>query len=546
MGVLGAAMQWVRSQGASAWWALYVRGLAVLFGVSVLVLGTQTNPVVPATALLLLALLVPAGLLSAMEAGRSGGRPAASYTGTFLELLIVSFLVHETGGLSSFFYFFYVPVLIWGTAGRGLVAGVVGGWGAAFGYAAAVTMGAIPSTAMLPRAALLMLIGLLVGLMEQRRTEAMASSLRGAEELNRRAHIAAEIHATLIEMAEQNLSERARRLLHRSLRLAGAHLGLVSVLDVEGQPVVEARVDVDGAEPPRGEVLPNTAVLEAVLQSGLLQSAVDASTDARWVSVFGKDATGSAVLLPLRTEGRPFGALYLARREVHLFGDEHLDAVRSLAEMASASLRDAQVHTQAREFQLSMVNTLTAALEAKDPYTRGHSQRVASNAVAIATEIGLSAEEVERIRWASLLHDIGKIGTPEAILRKRGPLTDEERAVMNVHPERGASILQEMAPFRPLVDYVRYHQEAYDGSGYPQGLAGDAIPLGARIIHIADTFDALISDRPYRRGRTVAEAMTELRAMAGSALDPPLVEVFLRILQVKPPFEVQLRLWRER
>jgi HD-GYP domain-containing protein (c-di-GMP phosphodiesterase class II) len=166
--------------------------------------------------------------------------------------------------------------------------------------------------------------------------------------------------------------------------------------------------------------------------------------------------------------------------------------------------------------------------------------------VAIATEIGLGAEEVERIQWASLLHDIGKIGTPEAILRKRGPLTEEERAVMNLHPERGAAILGQMSPFRALVEYVRFHQEAYDGTGYPQGLTGEAIPLGARIIRIADTFDALISDRPYRRGRTVAEAVGELQTMAGKALDPRLVDVFLRILQVKPPFEVQLRLWRER
>lgn len=537
----------MRRQGAFAWWVLYLRGLAVLFGASVLVLGTQPESAVPSpTALLLLVLLIPAGLLSALETGRTGSPHVANHTGTVLELLIVSFLVHETGGLMSFFYFFYVPVLIWGTVGRGLVTGVLGGWVAAIGYTTAASLGAVPTVGVLPRAALLMLIGLLIGLMEERRTEATESALRGAEELNRRAHVAAEIHAALIEMSAQDLPGRARRLLERSLRLAGADLGLVAMLDIEGQPVVEAMVDDGGTRRPRGEVLPNTAVLEDMLESGLVQSAVDAAADARWVSVFGPDAVGSAVLLPLRADGRPFGALYLARREVRLFGDGELGAVTSLVEMASASLHDARVHTQARDFLLSTVNTLTAALEAKDPYTRGHSQRVAGNAVAIATEIGLVPEEVERIRWASLLHDIGKIGTPEAILRKRGPLTEEERAVMNVHPERGASILGEMAPFRPLVDYVRFHQEAYDGSGYPQGLAGDAIPLGARIIRIADTFDALISDRPYRHGRTVGEAMTELQSMAGTALDPTLVDVFLRILQVKPPFEVQLRLWRER
>jgi len=539
-------MQWpVRSQGATSWWPIYIRGLAVLFGVSVLILGVHSEPVSP-IAVLLLALLLPAGLLSVLDPGRANALPLANATGTLLELLIVSFLVQETGGITSFFYFFYVPVLIWGTVGRGLAAGVVAGWVAAFGYTTAVSMGAAPSAAVLPRAGLLLLVGLMVGLLEQRRVEVTASALRGAEELNRRANVAAEIHATLSEMAPETLPERAHRLLQRAMHLSGAEVGLVMMLDLEGRPVVEASVDANGAERPEGEVLPAAPVFEGMIASGVIQSVVDAAADARWVSVFGKDAAGTAMLFPLRTEGRAFGALYVARHGIRLFADAEMDAVRALAEIASVSLRDAQIHSQAREFLLSTVNTLTAALEAKDPYTRGHSQRVATNAVAIASEIGLAAEEVERIRWASLLHDIGKIGTPEAILRKRGPLTEEERAVMNMHPERGATILGEMAPFRPLVDYVRFHQEAYDGSGYPQGLAAEAIPLGARIIRIADTFDALISDRPYRRGRTVQEAITEMRAMAGSALDPALADVFLRILQVKPPFEVQLRLWRER
>lgn len=241
-----------------------------------------------------------------------------------------------------------------------------------------------------------------------------------------------------------------------------------------------------------------------------------------------------------------FAIVYLARQDVRLYGDDELNAVTTLVDAGAVLLHDARMQAAARDFQLSSINALAAALEAKDPYTRGHSQRVASNATAIATELGLSAAEIERIRWASLLHDIGKIATPEHILHKRGPLSDDERAVMSMHPERGANILKQMAPFRPFVEYVRSHQEAYDGSGYPEGLAGDAIPMGARIIRVADTFDAIISDRPYQRGRSVEEAIEALRQLAGTELDPMLVDVFIRILKQKPPFEVQLRMWRER
>ncbi|MCL6552965.1 MAG: HD domain-containing protein [Firmicutes bacterium] len=538
-------MRTVSLRGGFYWWALYLRGLAALFGVSMLLVGAPPDRPVPLGAIPLVLLLVPAGILSLLEETPRGTRRAVSYLATALELLIVTLLVYVTGGPGSVFYVFYVPVLIWGTAGRGLLAGVVIGWAAALGYAAAVGLRQTPTPDVLSRTALLALLGLLVGVLEQRRAEAMAATLRGAEELARQTRVAAELQAVVEEIAGLPLPDRARRVLERLVRLSGAEVGMVVMLDVERRAVVTATVDPQEAWR-QGESLPQTAVLEEVLQSGLRRTVVDASADPQWASVFGRGRMGSAVLLPLRSGGQTFGAVLLARRAVRLFGEPEVEAAEAVLAAAALALRDAQMHVQAHEFTMSAVNVLAAALEAKDPYTRGHSQRVASNAVAMAEEIGLPPEEVERIRWASLLHDIGKIGTPEHILRKRGPLTDEERVIMNLHAERGAGILREFAPFRGLVDYVRYHQEAYDGTGYPEGLAGEAIPLGARIIRIADTFDALISDRPYRRGRTVGEAMAELRAMAGSALDPFLVEVFLRVLQVKPPFEVQLRLWRER
>jgi len=198
-----------------------------------------------------------------------------------------------------------------------------------------------------------------------------------------------------------------------------------------------------------------------------------------------------------------------------------------------------------RDFVESSVKVLTAALGAKDPETMAHSQRVANTAVAIAMEMDLPQEEIERIRLAGLLHDLGKLAVPEAILLKPGPLTAHELAIIKRHPERGAMMLQEARAFQHLVELVLHHQESFDGSGYPDGLVGERVPVGARIIRVADVFDALISDRPYRPRKTLHEAQTDLRAMMGSVLDPAVVERFLRLLATMSPLEIQMALWRD-
>ncbi|MDQ7857569.1 MAG: diguanylate cyclase [Armatimonadota bacterium] len=193
----------------------------------------------------------------------------------------------------------------------------------------------------------------------------------------------------------------------------------------------------------------------------------------------------------------------------------------------------------------SSIKILTAALGARDAGTVAHCQRVASTAVAVAMEMGLAPDEVERIKLASLVHDIGKLMIPEAILQKPGTLTPAEWEVVRQHPERGAAMLQDAEPYRHLVDLILYHQESYDGTGYPDGLAGRDIPLGARIIRVADTFDAMTSDRPYRPRKTLEQAKAELREMAGRALDPNVVEALLRLLKTMAPLDVALTMRRE-
>lgn len=185
---------------------------------------------------------------------------------------------------------------------------------------------------------------------------------------------------------------------------------------------------------------------------------------------------------------------------------------------------------QAREPLLRTIGTLLRALAARDPETRKHSLRVAEHSVRTARELGLPPEETEKIRVASTLHDIGKIGISKRILDKSGPLLDTEIRHIRRHPEIAASILEPIEDLREIVNLVRWHHENYDGSGYPEGLAGEEIPIGSRIIAVADAFDAISHNRPYHRARGKIFAAGELKKNAGSQFDPRVVEAFLRAL----------------
>ncbi|MDR7556782.1 MAG: HD-GYP domain-containing protein [Armatimonadota bacterium] len=179
---------------------------------------------------------------------------------------------------------------------------------------------------------------------------------------------------------------------------------------------------------------------------------------------------------------------------------------------------------------LTSLQMMAQAVDLKDPYTSNHSQRVARLAVRLARELDLSEAEVERVRIGALLHDLGKIGVSNEIIRKPGKLTLEEyRAVMK-HSEVGADIIEPLEILGDSAAMVRHHHEHWDGSGYPDGLAGRAIPLGARIILVADAFDALTTDRPYRKGTSPEKALEVIRANAGVQFDPDVVRALERIV----------------
>jgi len=187
--------------------------------------------------------------------------------------------------------------------------------------------------------------------------------------------------------------------------------------------------------------------------------------------------------------------------------------------------------SELKQTYLSVLIALSRTVEKKDLGTYGHSMRVSDISSRIARQIGLSTSEVENVRAASLLHDIGKIGISDSILAKKGPLDAEEADIIRSHPEKGVEILQPLKQFELLLPAILHHHERFDGSGYPRGLSGDAIPLSARIISVADTYDAIQSDRPYRLAASHENAVREVCAWSGKQFDPGVVSAFTRVLQ---------------
>jgi HD-GYP domain-containing protein (c-di-GMP phosphodiesterase class II) len=180
----------------------------------------------------------------------------------------------------------------------------------------------------------------------------------------------------------------------------------------------------------------------------------------------------------------------------------------------------------------SFLEGMTTALDARDPYTSGHSTRVAAYSLEIGAKAGLSEEELELLRTSALLHDIGKIGVPDRILLKDGRLTDEEFAAIKKHPEIGRNIIKQVQGFSelpPVMEGVLYHHERYDGKGYPEGLSGENIPLFGRIIAVADAFDAMTSNRPYRSGMPVDKALAIIHGGKGTQWDPKFAEIFVEL-----------------
>jgi putative nucleotidyltransferase with HDIG domain len=228
-------------------------------------------------------------------------------------------------------------------------------------------------------------------------------------------------------------------------------------------------------------------------------------------------------------------------REVwELLGQSRVEAVipksaakDGLASVLARSMGSARDEGLGRQGARLVADGLVRALALRDVETEAHSRRVAAWTVMLVQRLGVPREQWQAVELGGLLHDIGKIGVPDSILKKPGKLTDEEWVEMRRHPELGCTILSGIPSLASAVDIVRSHHERWDGAGYPDGLAGDAIPLNARIFALSDAYDALTADRPYRKGRSHAIAVEVLRPEAARQFDPQVVETFLNVAEAE-------------
>ena len=236
------------------------------------------------------------------------------------------------------------------------------------------------------------------------------------------------------------------------------------------------------------------------------------------------------LIVPVISQASCIGLLLIAKPQEGSFTNEAQELASLFARQAALTLESHAAHEELDGLRAQTVSALSRAMEARDADTHKHSDRTRALVRALAQEIPLPDFLIREIEFGAILHDIGKIGIDDAILRKTNSLTPQEYAVMKKHPAIGQLILQPIPFLRQAAAIVLYHQEWYNGAGYPEGLAGEEIPLGARIVQIIDAWDAMTSDRPYRKAMPKASAVAELRRQEGSQFDPKLVELFLRVI----------------
>ena len=246
-----------------------------------------------------------------------------------------------------------------------------------------------------------------------------------------------------------------------------------------------------------------------------------------------KEGILSQLSVPIALKDRIIGTLTIYKNVEHVFRQEEINLLSTFAAECAVAIENTRLYENLNKSYFETIQTLALTIEARDPYTKGHSDRVTQYALDIGKVMELPELEIATIRYAGKLHDIGKIAIKDDILSKQGPLTTAERAEIKLHPDKGAQIIGPLEFMKGISAYIRGHHERFDGGGYPDGIKHEEIPLIARILAVADSYDAMTSDRPYRKGMDQSIAIGELQKNSGSQFDPEIVTAFIKALGKK-------------
>ena len=280
-------------------------------------------------------------------------------------------------------------------------------------------------------------------------------------------------------------------------------------------------------------LIPSSTIINKCLAEGVSIISDDAQADTRFdegASIIASSIRG-VMCVPIESMDKVLGVLYVdSVLKTDVFSDRDLVLLSAIGKQAGVAVERAVLSERLENLLLDTVQTLVATIEAKDVYTRGHSERVTYFASKIAQGLGLSEEDIMDLKISGLLHDIGKIGVPESVLLKPGKLTKEEFEKIKAHPSIGADIVKNISGTERIEEAIRHHHERFDGKGYPTGLAGQDIPFFSRIIAVADSYDAMTLDRAYRSALSREEAKEEILVNSGTQFDPNIANTLLRWL----------------
>lgn len=335
------------------------------------------------------------------------------------------------------------------------------------------------------------------------------------------------------------LQEVFNNILVQTVTVVKAEAGTLWVIDKETEDVIAS-----AAYGPATETILNVkmrkgeGIVGKVINSGQAELIEDVTKHLDWaqrVDASSQFITKSMITVPLTAKGKVLGAVQLLnKKEIAFFNEEDINLALTLANQSALAIHHSQMFEDIRLMFLSMIKTLVKSLDARDPYTAGHSERVAKYSLWIGERLGLDEETCDQLYKAALLHDIGKIGIPDHILLKHGRLTDEEFDTIKQHTVIGADILSNMEPRDSLIYAIqtaRSHHEKMNGTGYPDRLHGDDIPFFARIVGVADAFDAMTTVRPYSNGLSYEKAAEELIRCKETIFDASIVDAFTSILK---------------